>query len=188
MPLLRRKNEPRHTIPILDNEYSRREIHETRASIFSDFVPFANFALGETADASSLARTSTPPSSRRKSSGDKRRTTRAAQVYYTRGGTRRGVAPFVQQYIIPASVLRRIVQVGWPLPSGGYCAPPIRGHTSRDTAAAICIRQRRALRIDVKICSKISLGNCQALLPGSPSFVVPFGATDVLALSRTGRL
>lgn len=25
-----------------------------------------------------------------------------------------------------------------------------RGHTSRDTAAAICIRQRRALRIDVK--------------------------------------
>lgn len=95
----------------------------------------------------------------RKSSGDKRRT-RAQRA-------RRGVAPFVQQYIIPASVLRRIVQVGWPLPSGGYCAPPIRGHTSRDTAAAICIRQRRALRIDVKICSKISLGNARHCYQGS---------------------
>lgn len=82
--------------------------------------------------------------------------------------------------ILSRRVLHRIVQVGWSSPSGGYCAPPIRGHTSRDTAAAICIRQRRALRIDVKICSKISLGNSGSLsLSLYLSFVVSLGAIDV---------
>lgn len=61
--------------------------------------------------------------------------------------------------ILSRRILHRIVVSWMALTIKGYCAPPIRGHTSRDTAAAICIRQRRALRIDVKICSKISPGN-----------------------------